>query len=370
MRNLLSTIIFAILLVGCKEKIVENHTPVHADVQILEQTSIEIPTTKNNPGFIKNVELGCGYNYAFEETDLKIFLPNPREVDIINKILSYSGIPSNFEIYEANIENAVATIIDNQRYIVYDARLFDYTDRSTKSNWSSISILAHEIGHHLSGHTMLPSSDKIKSELEADKFSGFVLYKMGASFEDTTKAISLLGTTSDTETHPSKSKRIQAIKLGWDEANRQRYEAALPPPPNDDNEEFYLFDSSMLINKMYIEYAKEYSPNFYKDIGFLNGVVTEVSKDFGSFRVRILKMENTKDYWRDLTGEEWDVLMDEVSWGGENEMCHACAFNFKALMVPGRRLKFSMVEAYPGAGTSMNGVWFLTSAEKLSGNQL
>lgn len=334
------------------------------------KATIKIPESKDEFGNIDNVSLGCGYNYSFEKNDLKIYLPNTREVDIINKILSYSGISSNFEIYKADIENAVATIIENQRYILYDERLFDYTDKSTKSRWSSISILAHEIGHHLSGHTLNSSSDQIKSELEADKFSGFVLYKMGASLEDASKAIDLLGTYSDTETHPSKSTRIQAIKEGWNEANRQRYEAALPPPPNDDNNEFYVFDSPILIDEEYRGYAKEYSPDFYTDYGFLYGIVTDVDRDFGSFRVRIIRMENTDDYWRDLTGDEWDVIMDKVDFLDSNEMCHACAFNFKALMIPGRRLKFSMVEAFPGAGTSMNGVWFLTYAERLNGNTL
>lgn len=338
--------------------------------ELKKEATIVIPTNIQNIGKISNISYGCGYNYEFEEDNLEILLPNNREIDIINKILSYSGIPSNFEIYKANIQNAVATIIENQRYIIYDENLFNLADNATKSNWSSISILAHEVGHHLSGHTMISSSNQLKSELEADKFSGFILYKMGANLDEATKAISLFGTSVDTDSHPSKSKRISAIEKGWNEANRQRYEAALPPPPNDDLKEFYTFDSSMLINSQLRKAAKENSPDFYTDYGYLKGVITEVDPNFNSFKIRILKMENSDDYWRDLTGEEWDVNLDEVNWGGENEMCHACAFNFQELIIPGRRLRFSMVEAYPGAGTSMNGVWFLTYAERLKGNSL
>ena len=359
-----------ITLLSCKQNETESQIKDIAEEPTELKASIQIPNDNNEFGKISNVDLGCGYSYAFEENNLQISLPNTRDVDIINKILSYSGIPSNFEIYKANIENAVATIIENQRYIIYDARLFNYADKSTNSNWSSISILAHEIGHHLSGHTMLASSNRIKSELEADQFSGFVLYKMGASSEQASKAIDLLGTSLDTETHPSKNKRIQAIRKGWNEANRQRYEAALTPPPNDDNEEFYIFDSPMLIDEEYINYAKEIGSDFYTDYGFLYGIVTDVDNDYGSFRVRIIRMENTDDYWRDLTDEEWDVTMDKIDFLDSNDMCHACAFNFKAFMKPGRRLKFAMVEAYPGAGTSMNGVWFLTYAERLYGNTL
>jgi hypothetical protein len=370
MRTTILTFIIFSLIVSCKQNKTDKKAQEISTKKTELTASIQIPSNKNEVGKMNNVDLGCGYNYAFEENDLEIYLPNTREVDIINKILSYSGIPSNFEIYKANIENAVATIIENRRYILYDERLFNYADNSTKSRWSSISILAHEIGHHLSGHTLSSSSDQLKAELEADKFSGFILYKMGASLEDASKAIDLMGTLSDTETHPSKRKRIQAIKKGWNEANRQRYEAALPPPPNDDDAEFYTFNSPMLIDEEHIEYAKEISSDFYTDYDFLYGIVTDVDKDFSSFRVRIIRMKNTDDYWRDITGEEWDVVMDRIGFLDNNEMCHACTFNFKALMIPGRRLKFSMVEAYPGAGTSMNGVWFLTYAERLNGNAL
>lgn len=370
MRRTLFTFLILITIISCKQSSRDTQIQEIPKEQIEIKASIKTPVSENEIGKINNVNLVCGYIYAFVENILKISLTYTRVFDIINKILSYSGIPSNFDIYKANIENAVATIIENQRYILYDERLLDYTDKSTKSRWSSISILAHEIGHHLSGHTLSSSSDQLKAELEADKFSGFVLYKMGASMEDASKAIDLLGTLSDTETHPSKSKRIQEIKKGWNEANRQRYEAALPPAPNDDDVEFYAFNSPMLIDEEHIEYAKEIGSDFYTDYGFLYGIVTDVDKDFGSFRVRIIRMENTDDYWRDLTGEEWDVVMDRIGFLDNNEMCHACAFNFKALMIPGRRLKFSMVEAYPGAGTVMNGVWFLTYAERLKGNAL
>lgn len=69
-----------------------------------------------------------------------------------------------------------------------------------------MSILAHEIGHHLLGHTISIGSSNPQDELEADKFSGFVLYKMGASLNDAVQAIQLLGSDTDSKTHPSKQK--------------------------------------------------------------------------------------------------------------------------------------------------------------------
>ncbi|WP_390886604.1 M48 family metalloprotease [Lacinutrix neustonica] len=79
-------------------------------------------------------------------------------------------MPLNFKIYRANINNAVATIINDERYILYDSKLLDLANNQTASFWSSISILAHEIGHHLSGHTLNQMTDNHTAELEADKF--------------------------------------------------------------------------------------------------------------------------------------------------------------------------------------------------------
>lgn len=42
----------------------------------------------------------------------------------------------------------------------------------TVNDFSQWSIHAHEIGHHLSGHTLTSGGDRHQQELEADEFSG------------------------------------------------------------------------------------------------------------------------------------------------------------------------------------------------------
>lgn len=199
---------------------------------ILKNDTIAIinkPTKSSPIGKIENLHFGCGFNKDLSKPDLNLSMPNQREINEIQNILSYSGIPMNFEVYSANIENAVATIINNKRYIIYDPKLLGFADRNSNSYWNSMSILAHEIGHHLSGHTMRNDIDSHKRELEADKFSGFILFKMGASIEQATYTISVLGTEEDSESHPSKYKRIDAITNGWYEASSQINKSAIPP---------------------------------------------------------------------------------------------------------------------------------------------
>ncbi len=274
----------------------------------------------------------------------------------------------NFEVFGADIQNAIATIIDGRRIIVYDPILFNFADARSGEYWTSMSILAHEIGHHLSGHTLSNSGSNLSDELVADRFSGFVLYKMGATLDQALQAIQLLGSDYKSTTHPARSDRINAIAAGWNEANNQRYTAALPPPPIDNAEDFYVYTKNMLIEREYLIADQESGGHWFEDQGYLYGIITEVEKDVSNFRVRVVRMDNDHQYFRDITGEDWTVWIDVNGFGGDNDMCRVCGFNLGSLITPGRRLKFSMVESLPGMGSAMHGVWFITHAEYLPGN--
>ncbi|MEZ4633330.1 MAG: M48 family metalloprotease [Deinococcales bacterium] len=53
------------------------------------------------------------------------------------------------------MSNAAAVIRDRQRYILYNQTWMAAIDREGNTDWEAVSILAHEIGHHLSGHTLV-----------------------------------------------------------------------------------------------------------------------------------------------------------------------------------------------------------------------
>jgi hypothetical protein len=345
-------------LISCKQSKNENQSDVAEE--------IVVPTNENLDGNIKNINLGCGYNINLNGVECNIYFPDIREEKIIENIISYSGLPLNFEIFSGDIENAMAFFVNNKRYIIYDKNMLMNVDAMTDNYWSSISILAHEIGHHLSGHTLNNEIDNHDAELQADKFSGFVLYKMGATQDQATKAMFLLGTENDSFSHPNKNKRIKAILEGWNEANNQRFQGALPPPPNDNPEDFYEFTTPMIISSENIN--NDTNSSWYGiNNEYLYGVITEVNLVENSFNVRVLKTtKEFNDSFRKIENEDWEISIDTYHFGEDNEMCHACESNFEALIVPGRRLKFSMTEGYPGCGTSMNGIWFLTYAKAIN----
>ncbi len=138
---------------------------------------------------------------------------------VVDRILRPIGLLRNFKVVEcSNTKNCFATVLKGQRFIVYDAAFMQSIEEETETDWSAISIMAHEIGHHLQGHTIDGRGEQPQKELEADKFSGFVLHQLGASLDESLVAVRKLGNAYATSTHPAKPIRIESIRKGWLEA--------------------------------------------------------------------------------------------------------------------------------------------------------
>jgi hypothetical protein len=142
-------------------------------------------------------------------------------LDAVARIVSYTGLTQNFEVVEnSNIKTAIAYIKKRKRYIAYNPQFMLRVKKRTRSDWGAISVLAHEIGHHLSGHTLVKRNRKPQEELDADRFSGFILYQMGATLDEAKAAINSVDINSDPVRYPPKTERIIAITLGWLDANK------------------------------------------------------------------------------------------------------------------------------------------------------
>ena len=140
---------------------------------------------------------------------------------IIQQILNAVGRTANFEIRQANIQNAAAVTYGGKRYVLYNPNFINALDRRTGTEWASISVLAHEIGHHLEGHTTSGQGSHPEIELEADEFSGYALRKMGASLAEAQATMKLIANEVGSATHPGRSSRLSAIEEGWENADEQ-----------------------------------------------------------------------------------------------------------------------------------------------------
>ena len=159
----------------------------------------------------------CSYTGGSTLGSFQIYEPDSGTVKWIRKICQYSGLEPNFVVKSANVPNAAAAVVNGQRVILYNPTFFNQMKAMTGADWASISVIAHEIGHHLQGHTLERSGSRPLIELQADKFSGFILAKMGASLSEVSAGLSVLNFPA-TATHPSSYERINAVKKGWHEA--------------------------------------------------------------------------------------------------------------------------------------------------------
>ena len=163
------------------------------------------------------------------------FVSNVSADNALNRILEVTGMAKRFVLYPCNnINNCIATSYRGIRYILYDRYFMEEIANNT-SSWSKISILAHEVGHHVNGHSIDLLSyasgqidaptliEKRQMEIEADEYSGFVMQKLGASLAQAQGAINRFSFNGDDSysTHPNRVKRLAAIERGYNKAKGQ-----------------------------------------------------------------------------------------------------------------------------------------------------
>ena len=172
----------------------------------------------------QTVSFGCRYYGGNIDTkkicQMQGYINNNKHAEtVVDKILKPIGLNRNFVVMECpNIDNCFATTMAGIRYVVYDRAFFKKVENSAQTDWAAISILAHEVGHHLQGHTIDGKGSRPDKELEADKFSGFVLHQMGASLAQSQIAMRLLQDEHGTSSHPPRKDRLNAIEKGWNDA--------------------------------------------------------------------------------------------------------------------------------------------------------
>ncbi|MDG2397085.1 MAG: tetratricopeptide repeat protein [Flavobacteriaceae bacterium] len=258
-----------------------------------------------------------------------------RSADIaLNKILSVTGLSKRFVLAPCSeISNCLAISYKGIRYILFDKNFMDQI--SSKGNdWANLSILAHEVGHHINGHSidvLMYSEDQVdrpdleslrQMELEADEFSGFVMAKLGASIEQASQAMNVMATEEDDtySTHPKKSRRLKAIQTGYDNAGGRVPDQYKPDKSKISVEEIFNIAESKQTSKDYIGAINEYSkalnmkPDYtyaYNNRGFLkyqlkdyNGAISDYSKVIDidpaypiAYYNRALAKKNLKDYY-------------------------------------------------------------------------
>jgi hypothetical protein len=153
--------------------------------------------------------------------------------DVLREITDVVGLKPRFELRSTTeVQNAAAVVYNGQRYLLYNPQFVGAVNQAGRTDWAGISILAHEMGHHLNGHTLRAGGSNPADELEADEFSGFVLRKMGASLAQAQAAMAVIADDQASATHPGRPTRLKAIGEGWQRANNQIVASANATAPS------------------------------------------------------------------------------------------------------------------------------------------
>jgi len=164
------------------------------------------------------ITVGSFAQYNFSSSEPSGFATATEASQMADQIVKAVGLKANFQVAEAQVSNALAVLHQGKRYILYNRNFIDALTKVTGTKWAAISVLAHEIGHHLYNKTPRYGTPTLSTELEADEFSGYVLEKMGATLQEAEAAMKMLATNYATRTHPAKNDRLNSIALGWKNA--------------------------------------------------------------------------------------------------------------------------------------------------------
>lgn len=216
-----------------------------------------------------------------------------RAIAIVDRIMEEVGLPRNFLVVECpEIDNCKAVNYlaktGSLRYIVYDdkfMRTLDTASATADDYWASISIMAHEIGHHLCGHTLDSIGSRPDKELEADAFSGFIMYKLGATLDQAQavfKAMTeLYGDATIVSTHPPLRNRLAAIRSGWNNGwssnyRQQQNKNERPVLASWEDIAMELYNDAYLLNKT----------GKYKEAALKASTAIHLKKDFADAYVQ------------------------------------------------------------------------------------
>jgi len=159
---------------------------------------------------------GSAANFMTEQDVNRLITDMLDRIDIRNRFLIVAC---------RQIDNCQATLYKGKPYILYNPDFLEEVKRMNFSsadirvstrNWEALTILAHELGHHVNNHLLNPHPDvtQREMELEADEFAGAMIFRMGGTIEQA-KAAYLSQPERGSYEHPGRQQRLDAVTRGW-----------------------------------------------------------------------------------------------------------------------------------------------------------
>ena len=149
-------------------------------------------------------------------TDLTDLADDIAAYKTVVNIIRETGLAQNFVVLPGDVTDVKSYIENNERILEYNPNFMEKLQED--SNWHGISVLARQIGHHLSNHELEVGQAGINEEIEADKYAGFVLFKMGASLDKAIHALEIVMKEDRIGKSVSRNARLVSLTKGWNNA--------------------------------------------------------------------------------------------------------------------------------------------------------
>lgn len=134
---------------------------------------------------------------------------------ILQAIGKAAGLENMPRIVTGPVPNAAAAIENRERLIIYNNSFIESMRRQS-GDWAVQFVFAHELGHHVEGHTVTGRGSTHEFEYQADAFATRQLKRLGATRSQTTKAMEAMPAPAS-GTHPSSEDRLSRIRAVYDE---------------------------------------------------------------------------------------------------------------------------------------------------------
>ena len=207
------------------------------------------------------VRNGCAVDDAEMNRNHYVFDPSDEAQQIIAVIMDANILDPNFTIKSGDVDNALATFENGQRYIIYNTAYIERIKQSAGTDWAAYYVFAHEIGHHLNNHRFdLSDSDARKEqELRADVFAGGMLYRLGAPLNEAHQGVEPGCKEKESHNHPPLRGEMEA---GMKEVKFECDFAAFVKVLNTDPKFFHTGPEALLAG--YRDIAKRIDPELPK----------------------------------------------------------------------------------------------------------
>ena len=148
---------------------------------------------------------------------------------IVKQVTGLMTLQPKFETRSGYVANATALIHNSKRLILYNPSFIALAKLEAGNDWAVKGVIAHEVAHHLNNDPLESDGSRPDLELDADRFAGWALCKMGATLKQAQAALYLSQVNVEgSSTHPPRSERLKAVEEGW------RRECSGTQRPNND----------------------------------------------------------------------------------------------------------------------------------------